>query len=100
MVPTCIHDIRSKRLIDSFVGELIRCYPISMALVGENPMSVRHVVVSDCSGWIRVKLWGQEAREATLGQRIEISNAWCFQRDGGLWLSVGRKSRLTFGTQP
>ena len=71
-----------------------------MALVDNKPMPVRHVVVSDCSGWIRVKLWGQEACEVTLGQRIEISKAWCFQRDGGLWLSVGRKSRLTFGTQP
>ena len=99
MVPTCIHDIQSKRLIHSFVGELIRCYPISMVLVDQNPMPVRHVVVSDCSGWIRVKLWGQEACEATLGQRIEICNVWCFQRDGSLWLSVGRKSRLTFGTQ-
>ena len=100
MTLTCIHDLQAKRFIHSFIGELIRCYPLSMALVGNEPMPVRHVVLSDCSGWIRVKLWGQDAINAAQGQCLHVQNAWCYQKDGRLWLSVGRKSRLTFRTQP
>ena len=97
---TCVHDIWPKRFINSLVGEVIRSYPISMTQVNENHMPVRHVVVSDCSGWVRVKLWGQDAMGITQGQVIELHNAWCYQKDGDIWLSVGRQSRLTFRTQP
>ena len=100
MTLTCVHDLQPKRYIHSFIGELIRCYPLSMALVGDEPMPVRHVVLSDCSGWIRVKLWGQDALDAARGQCIQIHNVWCYQKQGGLWLSVGRQSRLMFRTQP
>jgi hypothetical protein len=100
MAPTIVHDLQSKRYIDSLSGELIRCYPLTMALVEKEPMAVRHVVLSDCSGWVRVKLWGQDAIDAARGQFIWIHNVWCYQKDGNLWLSVGRKSRLTFRTQP
>lgn len=100
MAPTCVHDLQSKRFIYSFRGELIRCYPLAMACVENEPMPVRHVVLSDCSGWIRVKLWGQDAIDAARGQSIQIHNVWCYQKDGSLWLSVGRQSSLTFRTQP
>jgi len=100
MAPTCVHDLQSKRFISSLSGELIRCYPITMARVQNQPMPVRHVVLSDCSGWIRVKLWGQDALDAARGQVIQIHNGWCYQKDENLWLSVGRQSRLTFRTQP
>ena len=100
MAPTCVHDLQSKRFISSLRGEVIRCYPLAMARVENQPMPVRHVVLSDCSGWILVKLWGPDAIHAAIGQFIQIHNAWCYQKDENLWLSVGRKSRLTFRTQP
>ncbi len=71
-----------------------------MVRVDGQPMPLRHAIVSDCSGWIRVKLWGQDALDALLGHFIEIRNVWCYQKDGSLWLSVGRQSSLRFRTQP
>ena len=100
MTRTCVHDLLPKRFINSLVGEVIRCYPVSMTQVDDDHMPVRHVVVSDCSGWVPVKLWGQDAMSATQGQVIELHNAWCYQRGGDIWLSVGRHSWLTFRTQP
>lgn len=100
MTHTCVHDLLPKRYVKFLVGEVIRCYPISMALVNGNPMEVRNVVVSDCSGWVRVKLWGQDATASIQGQVIELHNAWCYQKDGEILLSVGRQSMLTFRTQP
>lgn len=100
MIRTCVHDLLPKRRINSLVGEVIRCYPISMAQVKDNYIAVRHVVVSDCSGWVRVKLWGQDALAAIQGQVIELHNAWCYQKNGEIWISVGRQSMLTFRTQP
>ena len=66
MVLTCVHDLQPKRLIQMVTGELIRCYPLSMARVDGKPMPVRHAIISACSGWIRVKLWGQDALDALL----------------------------------
>ena len=100
MVLTCVHDLQPKRLIQMVTGELIRCYPLSMARVDGKPMPVRHAIISDCSGWIRVKLWGQDALDALIGHFIEIRNVWCYQNDGRLWLCVGRQSSLRFRTQP
>ena len=100
MVLTCVHDLQPKRLILMITGELIRCYPLSMARVAGEPMPLRHAIISDCSGWIRVKLWGQDAVDALLGHFIEIRNVWCYQKNGSLWLSVGRQSSLRFRTQP
>lgn len=95
----CVHDLKPHRVVSLIEGKVARSYPISMKYAKNRWIAFREIVLDDDTGWVTVKVWGPPAIDVIRGQTIRLRKAYCFTRNGQLFLTLSIHSRLEICTQ-